>query len=224
MLRFLALIVLFTVTLLIFEKKEAKALFVANCWYKNEKGITCWLSDFVPKKALDSAMKKADKHCRNHKKISSVLYHKGNRVKFSCLTKEQFREKLTTGIDPYVGEKNKGEKIDDFGKKLQPTFNTVIEVIAEEKKAKEEAKRIEDLKKQTEQMEKDNEAMRGATCKLSEDITPAGFCKYKCSDGTNVTRPARRGPIIQRYPDGRVLYELRCDKEIKLNPRMPKPR
>ena len=105
-----------------------------------------------------------------------------------------------------------------------PTFNTVIEVIAEEKKAKEEAKRIEDLKKQNEQIEKDIETMRGATCKLSEDITPAGFCKYKCSDGTNVTRPASRGPIIQRYPDGRVLYELKCARKIKLPRRMPKPR
>ena len=224
MLRYVTILIVFTATILIFEKKEAKALFVANCWEKDSKGITCWLSDFVPKKALDSAMKKADKHCRNHKKISSVLYHKGNRVKFSCLTKEQYREKLATGADPYVDEKNRSEKIDDFGKKLLPTFNTVIEVIVEEKKERERAKEIEELKKQTEQMEKDNETLRGAPCKLSQDITPAGFCIYKCSDGTKHTRPADRSPVIMRTPDGRGMVKLECRRTIKLGPRMPKPR
>ena len=222
--KLLFFIVSFSFIFLIFEKKEAKALFVANCWVKNAKGITCWLSDVVPKKALDSAMKKADRHCRNHKKISSVLYHKGNRVKFSCLTKEQYREKLATGVDPYSDEKNKAEKVDDFGKKLQPTFKTVIEVIVEEKKERERAKKIEELNKKTEQMRKDNEALGGATCVLSEDITPAGFCNYKCSDGTKHTRPADRSPVIIRTPDGRGMVKLECLRTIKLGPRMPKPR
>ena len=217
-------ILLLTSCILIFEKKEAKALFTANCWTKNAKGITCWLSDLTPKKAMDSAMKKAGKHCRNHKKISSVLYHKGNRVKFSCLTKEQYREKLATGIDPYAGEKNKSEKVDDFGKKYKKPMEQIIKSKKERDRAKKEAKKIEELNKKTEEMNKDNETLRGATCKLSEDITPANFCIYKCSDGTKHTRPADRGPVIARYPNGIVIHEYECREKIKLRPRIPKPR
>lgn len=212
--RSLIIITLVGISVLIFEKKEAKALFLANCWTKNAKGITCWLSDFTPKKALDSAMKKADKHCRNHKKISSVLYHKGNRVKFSCLTKEQYREKLATGIDPYAGEKNKSEKVDDFGKKYKKPMEQIIKAKKDrdrEKKRKEEVaknkKKIEENEKKIEENKKSGQKYKIVECSLTGQTRGPQrgtlLCNYTC-EGYSVTemKVASCPPSIEtKIPD-----------------------
>ena len=107
-------------------------------------------------------------------------------------------------------------------KTIQKPMEQIIKSKKERDRAKKEAKKIEELNKKTEEMNKDNETLRGATCKLSEDITPARFCIYKCSNGETHEELATRSSVPVSGGGHMVTYK--CDRTIKLSRRIPKPR